>query len=311
MEERIKYLFRKYLNNSCTRDEFDEIFSHVRDRDNDISIGKSIEEAYERELYPSAPKTRYRAILSIAAAILLIVLAGGVWLIDRDLGGKAVIADSRPRKTNIQKATSRSEYRYLLLPDSTQVWLNAESTLEFPESFNNKKREVYLKGEAYFDVKHADKVPFIIYTGKVTTEVLGTAFNIKAYPDLAKITVSVKRGKVKVNFADEKVVMLTKGQEVSIDQKQKKVREKSIKEEEPSAWHEGNLMYDDYSTEDVLAELERIYDVKIDLEASELRNMHITTSFKREHGVESALDIICRLTDSHLKLKNGSYKIFK
>ncbi len=60
------------------------------------------------------------------------------------------------------------------------MWLNAESTLEFPENFNKTKREVYLKGEAYFDVKHADKIPFIIYTGEVTTEVLGTAFNIQS-----------------------------------------------------------------------------------------------------------------------------------
>ena len=222
---------------------------------------------------------------------------------------KTLIAQHTP-KTTI-KATERSEYKYLLLPDSTQVWLNAESTLEFPETFNNKKREVYLKGEAYFDVKHADKVPFIIYTGKVSTEVLGTAFNIKAYPDLEKIIVSVKRGKVKVNYANEQVALLTKGQQVSIDQQQKKVKEKLIKEEESSAWHEGNLIYDDYSVRDILADLERIYDVKISIEAVEIENMHVTTSFKREHGVESALEIICRLTDSHLELKNGVYSIKK
>jgi ferric-dicitrate binding protein FerR (iron transport regulator) len=54
--------------------------------------------------------------------------------------------------------------------------------LEFPDEFKGKTREVYLSGEAYFDVKHADKVPFIIHTGNVSTTVLGTAFNIKAYP---------------------------------------------------------------------------------------------------------------------------------
>lgn len=311
MEERIKYLFRKYLTNTCTKEEFDEIFSHLHQRNNDILIGKSIEEAYRQEHRSPATRKNYRPILSIAAAVLIIIFAGTAWLMTGYRSNGTYIAGNSPEKATIKKVTERSEYKYLLLPDSTQVWLNAESTLEFPESFNNKKREVYLKGEAYFDVKHADKIPFIIYTGKVSTEVLGTAFNIKAYPDLAKITVSVKRGKVKVNYADEQVAMLTKGQQVSIDQKEKRVKEKAIKEEESSAWHEGNLIYDDYSVADVLADLERIYDVKIRIDAAEIEGMHIATSFKREHGVESALEIICRLTDSHLKLKNGVYNIIK
>jgi transmembrane sensor len=310
MEERIKYLFRKYLSNTCTKEEFDEIFFHLQSRDNDVSIGKSIEEAYEQEYSSPVTRKNYRPLLSIAAAILIIILAGTAWLMNGDEEKKPLIVQRAPEKITI-KATERSEYKYLLLPDSTQVWLNAESTLEFPENFNQKRREVYLKGEAYFDVKHADKVPFIIYTGKVSTEVLGTAFNIKAYPDLAKITVSVKRGRVKVNYADEQVAMLTKGQQVSIDQKEKKVKEKSIKDEESSAWHEGNLIYDDYSVADVLADLARIYDVKITIDAAETEKMRITTSFKREHGVESALEIICKLTDSHVQLKNGVYNIIK
>src|SRR5690349_19858554 len=167
MEERIKYLFRKYLSNASTTEEFDEIFSHLHNRDNDISVGNTIEEAYEHELRSSATKKSYRSILAIAAAILIIVLAGTALMVTNDSGQKTLAVQQNPSKTTI-KATERSEYKYLLLPDSTQVWLNAESTLEFPESFDNKRREVHLKGEAYFDVKHADKIPFIIYTGKVS-----------------------------------------------------------------------------------------------------------------------------------------------
>lgn len=310
MEERIKYLLRKYLDNDCTKEEFEEIFLQLQQVDRDILIGNSIEEAYRQELKAPVAIKHYKAFIAVAAAILILIIAGASWLMrSPDEPASADAAVIRP-KESVRRATERSEYKYLLLPDSTQVWLNAESTLEFPQTFAGKKRrEVVLKGEAYFDVKHADKMPFLIYTGKVSTEVLGTAFNIKAYPDMEKITVSVKRGKVKVNYNDHQVALLIHGQQVSIGQRQESVKEKQIREEESSAWHEGNLVYDDYLVSDIIADLARIYDVKIDLSAKEVGDMRVSTSFRREHGIESALDIICRLTDSHLLMENGVYKI--
>ncbi|MGN6439320.1 MAG: FecR family protein [Agriterribacter sp.] len=209
----------------------------------------------------------------------------------------------------VTKSTERSEYQYLLLPDSTEVWLNAASTLEFPERFNRNKREVVLKGEAFFDVKHADKVPFIIYTGDVSTEVLGTAFNIKAYPDMEKITVSVKRGKVKVNYEQKQVALLTVGQQVSINQKGRSVSEKPVKENEAAAWQEGKLIYDDYMIGDIILDLERVYNKKVEVEVGGVETLRISTSFKRDQGIEKALEVLCRLTDTELERENGVYHI--
>lgn len=302
-------MFGKYLDNTCTREEFEEIFSYMQDKDGQ-HVDESIEELYTREFKFSAQRRiNYRPVLSVAAAILVLVIAGAAWMLLEKPKQQPVAVNKPVNQSRVTKETHRSEYKYLLLPDSTQVWLNAASTLEFPETFGNKKREVYLKGEAYFDVKHADKIPFIIYTGHVSTEVLGTAFNIKAYPDLEKITVSVKRGKVKVNYENEQVAMLTRGEQVSIGSRDKKIKEKSIREEDSSAWHEGNLVYDDYSVADILNDLERIYDVKINVVAPEIKQMRVSTSFKREYGVETALEILCRLTDTRTLLKDGIYNI--
>jgi ferric-dicitrate binding protein FerR (iron transport regulator) len=91
------------------------------------------------------------------------------------------------------------------------VWLNAASSLEFPDKFSGSKREVYLTGEAFFDVKHSDKSPFLIHTKNITTTVVGTAFNIKAYVNQKVIIVSVSRGKVKVSRDDQLIATLTKG----------------------------------------------------------------------------------------------------
>lgn len=309
MEERIKHLFRKYLDNSCTKEEFNEVFSYLHKGERELVIENAVEEAYREEIQP-VPKKRYlRPYYSIAAAILIIFISGAAWFIINNNKTETLVAQDMLAKKTVTKITERSEYKYLLLPDSTQVWLNAESTLEFPENFNKTKREVYLQGEAYFDVKHADKIPFIIYTGDVSTEVLGTAFNIKAYPGLEKIVVSVKRGKVKVNYVNKQVALLTKGQQVSITNKDKKIKEKLIKEEETTAWHDGNLMYDDYSMSDIISDLERIYDVKISIASKEIGQLRVTTSFKREFGVENALEILCHLTDTRLNQENGIYNI--
>lgn len=312
MEERIRYLLRKYLDNTCSKEEFEEFFSYVKSKDSNIILEQSVEEAYALERNYSLPgKPVTRLAYSVAAAVLILVIAGSAWLMINKQKQTVLAVNTPAAKSIVMKATQRSEYKYLLLPDSTQVWLNAASTLEFPKSFDKKKREVYLKGEAYFDVKHANEVPFIIYTGNVSTEVLGTAFNIKAYSDLEKITVSVKRGRVKVNYKDKQVAMLTKGQQVSIDKKDKGITQKVMKEEEESSssWQQGKLVYDDYSIADILSDLERVYDVKIRIASPEIKQLRVSTSFKREYGVETALEILCKLTDTRLNLDNGIYTI--
>jgi len=332
MEERIKYLFRKFLDNTCTKEEFEEVFSYIRMAEKDPVIQAFFDKVYENELngkshaafvdgdgHLNGLKEEATEVVSFGksvqkvmrrwsiAATVAIILAGlaWVWYDDAHPSKMAPVAGNM----HVSKSTDRSEYQYLLLPDSTEVWLNAASTLEFPKSFDKNKREVVLKGEAFFDVKHADKIPFIIYTGNVSTEVLGTAFNIKAYPDMEKITVSVKRGKVKVNYAKKQVAMLTVGQQISINQRSMAVSEKSVKQSEAAAWQDGKLVYDDYMIGDIILDLERVYNEKVKVEVGGVETLRISTSFKRDQGIEKALEVLCRLTDTELERQDGIYHI--
>ncbi|MBX2922315.1 MAG: FecR domain-containing protein [Chitinophagaceae bacterium] len=332
MEERIKYLFRKFLDNTCTKEEFEEVFSYIRMAEKDPVIQAFFDKVYESEFEeqpsmafvdveghlkglsgPAVETASFGKKLQgmmqrwPAAVTVVIVLGVLAWVWNDDMRKPEMAAAA----VNIQvtKSTERSEYRYLLLPDSTEVWLNAESTLEFPQKFTGSKREVVLKGEAFFDVKHANKIPFVIYTGEVSTEVLGTAFNIKAYPDMEKITVSVKRGKVKVNYAKKQVALLTVGQQVSITPKAKLVNETQVKETETSAWQEGKLIYDDYMIGDILLDLERVYNQKVKVDVGGVETLRVSTSFKRDQGIEKALEVLCRLTDTELEREDGIYHI--
>jgi len=208
-----------------------------------------------------------------------------------------------------KKATERSEYKYLLLPDSTQVWLNASSTLEFPEQFDGKLREVTLSGEAYFDVKHAQDIPFVIHTGQVATTVLGTAFNIKAYPGFKDIIVSVSRGKVKVTRGDQLLATLTKGQQVKVGSESDDITKKQIDETDVAAWQKGKLVYDDERFEEIVTNLKQIYNADVIIENQNVQNLRVSTTFSRETGIQHALEVLCKLTDTRLKEEKGVYYI--
>jgi transmembrane sensor len=332
MEERIKYLFKQYLNNTCTKKEFEEFFSYINEASHNELIRELIKKAYEETglLNPSLTyvdergnlvltepawteqpaatrplQKRKQGLVAMAAACVVVLLAGFAWLMNRPVQKQAGVIKPALDK----KITGRSEYKYMLLPDSTQVWLNAASTLEYPHHFGAGKREVFLTGEAYFDVKHADKQPFLIHTGKVTTLVLGTAFNIKAYPGRENVIVSVTRGKVRVNYNEKEVATLTPGEQVKVSNVNKPVVQKKIAISEAVPWQQGNLVYDDETISDIVADLERIYDVTIRVQNEALAGERISTSFRREIGIEKALEVLCNLTDTRLKLVNNTYVI--
>jgi ferric-dicitrate binding protein FerR (iron transport regulator) len=307
MEERIKHLFRKFLANDCTKEEFDEVFLYLQNEENDPLMREALRRAYEQG--PAQGRRRIRGkrgALSLALVLVLLVAGGIVWrLASGDRGGMGLAKAGAGRL--VTKATHRSEYKYLLLPDSTEVWLNAASTLEFPESFGKGQRKVVLTGEAFFDVKRAEQMPFIIYTGDVSTEVLGTAFNIKAYPNMEKIIVSVKQGKVKVNYAEREAALLTKGQQVSIGVRDNSMKQKKMAGGEMASWQDGELVYDDYAIGDIIADLERVYDVEIKVQSPAAGSLRVSTAFKRQNGVKKALEVLSELADAELIQDGGKY----
>jgi ferric-dicitrate binding protein FerR (iron transport regulator) len=330
MEARIKYLFRQYLENKCTRREFDEFFALLRNAATDKTLRQLISNAYtetgkgsftyvdesgnlvlpepewfsrpvpeETELPVKKQRKIYWAVAAMAVGVACI------FLFQSQPGSNENI------RSSLQvRSTERSEFKYLLLPDSTQVWLNAASTLEYPPEFGGSKREVFLSGEAYFDVKHAAKIPFIIHTGKISTTVLGTAFNIKAYDDLSNVTVAVSRGKVKVEYLDKEVATLMPGQQVKVNNNGTGIADRKSGINQVAAWQQGNLVYDDESIMDIVADLERMYNVRIKVSDITVNNMRISTSFNRQTGVEQALQILCSLTDRKMEQRNGQYFIY-
>lgn len=152
----------------------------------------------------------------------------------------------------------------LTLNDGTKVWLNSESSLRYPTSFINKERKVEITGEAYFEVSKDAARKFIVTGNGVTTEVLGTHFNINAYANEPEMKVTLLEGSVQVNAKSEgrpSEVVINPGEQAKIGEKIKII--KGVNIEEVIAWKSGKFQFNKADLQEVMRQIARWYDVEI------------------------------------------------
>jgi transmembrane sensor len=161
-------------------------------------------------------------------------------------------------------STPRGGQYQIELPDGSQVWLNAASSLSFPTAFVGKERRVEITGEAYFEVAKNAAMPFIVNVNGAEIQVLGTHFNIMAYSDEATLKTTLLEGSIKIN-KDSKTVMLKPGQEARLQDQSIKVVD-DVDTEEAVAWKNGNFQFSNASLQQVMRQIARWYDVDISYE---------------------------------------------
>ncbi|MDN5212933.1 FecR domain-containing protein [Fulvivirgaceae bacterium BMA12] len=151
------------------------------------------------------------------------------------------------------------------LDDGTKVHLNAGSDIRYAEKFSDSLRLIHLRGEAYFEVTRDTSRPFVVKTGKVKTTVLGTAFNVKAYPDENKIDVAVAEGKVKVENESSLTTTfqhtITQNQMASFDISNQLATKQEFDPNEVFAWTKGIIHFNGADINEIITTLERWYGV--------------------------------------------------
>ena len=168
----------------------------------------------------------------VAAATAAALLAGGWWF----WKGKS---RPIPLAGGIVKGSVAPETggkQFIHLPDGSTVLLNEGSRLSYPDNFSGSKREVELTGEAYFDIREEKGRPFVVRAGNVTTTVLGTSFNIMAYPGKKAVTVTVITGKVRVGDDKEKYHILTPNQQITVNGRTEAVVQQKVNINSIMAW---------------------------------------------------------------------------
>lgn len=181
---------------------------------------------------------------------------------------------------------------HLTLPDGTTVWLNARTTMQYPSSFNKKKRVVILQGEAYFDVKRNEDKPFVVQTSVCDVEVLGTKFNVNAYPELKKFEATLMHGSVKVipKANPSQVVILKPEHKLSLENG--KLNITRVENFDPYRWKEGLICFTDESFLNIMKDFEKYYGVKIVMENEKVGESHFTGKFRLSDGIDYALRIL-------------------
>ncbi len=188
--------------------------------------------------------------------------------------------------------------RVIFLPDGSTVILNQGSKLNYPSTFDGlTRREVYLEGEAFFDIKHNKSRPFIVHTGKIQTKVLGTAFNVKAIRGEDNITVTVKRGKVSVNDENKVLGIITPNHQITYARSQVKSQMSEVDAEAVTTWKQEDLYIDDLTISEASKLIEDRYKVKIVISNAEVESLRFTTTFSKNETLSQTLNSICVFND--------------
>lgn len=205
--------------------------------------------------------------------------------------------------------TARGGGYNLKLADGTKVWLNAGSSLRFPVEFTDSVRQVFVSGEAYFDVTHNGK-PFIVTSNDMNIRVLGTQFNVTAYDDEAHITTTLVEGKVQLELLDgdtESIKsVLTPGLQAVINKSNQKLEIKEVKTAQYTSWVDGKLEFNNQNLELVMKKLARWYDFEYSFENKTAKDYHFSARVNADQNISEILDMLQMTTNISFTIEDNT-----
>ncbi len=247
------------------------------------------------------PMTRRRRWLQVAAAVAGFILLAAGWMLFNN-----------NRLTSVR--TQFAEVKQVILPDQSVVTLNANSSIEYKKKWKEGKvREVWLKGEAFFDVKHLHKAAevvkesdrFIVHSRDAEVEVLGTSFNVSDRQAVTKVV--LQTGKIKVNFKDKSTgsLVMEPGDVVKYDQQSKRLVKEKAETEKYVSWKEKEFLLNNTSVEEVISVIENTFGYKVVVENADLLNRQLSgtgkVSLENEETLFRSLELMLEVSITKTK----------
>ncbi len=261
-------------------------------------------------------KSRYYRMA--AAAVFILILASVLFLkfLPRTKGSSAEMARLE------KKQNSKGTRSVIELSDGSKVWLNADSKMEYPPLFAGNTREIFLDGEAFFEVAKNAQKPFIIHLAKGTVKVIGTSFNVRAYNNEKVIETSVATGKVAFipKYRDGKkqdTVFITPNNKVRYRFNEEKIALVQTVVTEDKAWTEGKLIFKAMTLQDITTALERNFAKKAVFLDDEARSFVFTGSFQNNTleeiiyylSLSKTKKIYYKITNDELRIATSETKL--
>jgi transmembrane sensor len=194
------------------------------------------------------------------------IIEDGKVLINKNSGLLAYDANQIQDKANVVynlMTTPKGAQYQLILPDGSKVWLNSASKIKYPTTFAGNERTVELEGEAYFDIKENKSQSFVVVTKKMKVNVLGTGFNVNAYEDEPVVATTLIHGSVKI-ITESGINLLKPGQQSALTYASSTLNVSKANTEEVLAWKEGKLRFEGAGIQNIMRQIARWYDVKVE-----------------------------------------------
>lgn len=196
------------------------------------------------------------------------------------------------------------------LSDGTKVTLNAGTILKFPSAFIGRQRQVEVEGEAYFEVMHNKDFPFVVKAGDINVKVLGTVFNVKAYGEEEEIEVTLVEGKVSVKHTDRSELAVSPGEQVLYNKQGQSFSKQKVNPFNRVSWKDGKYNFEKNTLEEIVRQLERSFNVHINIATAELKNVVFSGDFVRGENLEQILRVISVDKRIGYQIQNDNILIF-
>jgi transmembrane sensor len=288
-------------------------------------------------VWQTTRRRRRRRIIAISSFVIIIITAGIWWNMSGSRPGGAVTLsytqdNVKPQPGEAALAAPNGSRISSLLPDGSTVWLNAGSRLFYENDFTGNTREVRLEGEGFFDIVKKPGQPFIVHASGMDIRVLGTAFNVKAYPDDAIMETTLYRGSVQVSVKEnnngpielkpnEKLVVQRSDQSIIVEEDDKPVLKKvpevvlihidSTKKENErfeTAWRYSRLEFRGDNFTELARKMERWYNVTIVFKGEDVKELNFNGSFEKE-TIEEALAALQTANVFHYEINKNEISI--
>lgn len=246
--------------------------------------------------------TRILKIYQKVAAFLLIPILGlGIWF-----GVSQYQSAGRYTET----IAPRGQKSQIVLADGTKVWLNSDTKIKYPGNFSKNQRDVYLDGEAFFEVTKNAHQPFIVHTSGVNVKVLGTKFNVKAYSDEDQIETSLFEGKINLQLnSPSSIQMIEKevvpGESFVYSKTDHLLATNRFSQDEINGWKNNQLIFKDDTFSNLVRKLERWFDVKVVYDEKQFHDRRLTVELREGERLERLMEIIGLTLSVDYKYEKG------
>ena len=282
-------------------DIFDE-YCRRKWAENDCRIPTSVKARIRQSLFTKMPRVKWRRVIASASAVLaaaVILFVCMLW--------------SRPSENAAPEifeiVAERGQKSSVTLPDGSRVMINSASTISYTSDYNVKERNVFLSGEAYFDVASNADIPFVVHADKVSVTALGTEFNVKAYAEDPYIVTTLVEGSVRTE-AGTQYELLTRAQEASYNKEADVLLAYDVKDISRAVpWIRNELLFENESLADIAVTLERMYNVTIVFE-EEAAKGYSYTGLIRNNSLQNVLELISSTSPVGYKMNSGIIRFY-